>query len=88
MKPITDLDQLRYLAREQNFECRINLNGGCYSRKTISWDPEEMRWIVYNHIDETKDIYEGDQELCHKYPLFFEAIKYGALVYEPETCYV
>lgn len=91
MKIINDIDELKHLARDTNFECKILLNHGCFSRKLISYDPHETDgylWCIFNHIDDTTDKYNSDEELLHRYPLFIEAIKYGALVYDPENCYV
>lgn len=88
MKCITSLDHLKELARETNFECKLLLNGGVFSRKTISYDPEEFEWSMINHIDDTVDEFSSDEDFIQSYPLFFEAIKKGALVYDPENCFV
>ena len=84
-KIIGTIDQLKKLAYDREFECRILLNGGCFSRKYISYDPTETDgylWRIVNSIDDTIVEYRTDKELIDDYPLFFEAMKYGALIYD------
>ena len=54
MTLVTSLEHLRSLASEGTIEARIALAGGvAFSRKSIEWDRESLRWHVVNHIDDT-----------------------------------
>ena len=91
MEKISSLDKLKELAYNKNFECLICLNGGAMSRKIISYDPDEVdsyRWAIYNHIDDSEERYDSDEEFEEHYSLFFEAIGKGALIYDPKNCFV
>ena len=88
MKCITSLDHLKEISKEVNFECQLLLKGGLFSRKTISYDPEEFEWTMYNHIDDSEDVFISDDDFKQSYPLLFEAIEKGALIYDPENCFV
>jgi len=87
MKAITSLDHLKKLASgEEQLECCIMLNGGARSSKTITYDPIEdgklgVRWFIFNFIDDSEEEFENDHAFKSGYPLFFEAMKKGALFY-------
>lgn len=85
-KPIESIEQLEHLAYQRDFECKLRLNGGVFSRKTISFDPVCdcgcPLWTIYNHIDDTSESYDETEAFKKGYPLLFEAIKVKALTYE------
>lgn len=81
---ITSLDMLKRCAYEQPFECRILLNHGLFSRKQVTYYPllPKKKWEIYNHIDDTFDSFRSDKQFKKLYPLFFEAMDKGSLVFE------
>lgn len=90
MERVRDIEHLKELAKHRSFECKLLLQGNCFSRKTIYYDPsgfDGTKWSIYNHIDDTYKFYESDIMLKEFYPLLFDAIEAGALIFEPELCY-
>jgi len=85
-KPIKSLNELKKLClKHDTIECIILLNGGVFSRKEVRYFKEDkLKWEVFNYIDGTTINYINDNEFKKEYPLFFEAIKKGALLYVPE----
>ena len=83
---IESMWHLAKLAYKTSFECKMWLNGGMFSRKTITYhmyyDKEYPTWTIYNHIDDTINSYKNTEELNEKYPLILEAIKKRSLTYE------
>jgi hypothetical protein len=82
--PIKSIEELKELAQNEDFECQLVLNGGLISRKYIKFDPEYGYWYILNFIDDSEFEYENDKEFEEDYPLFFEALRNRALIYENE----
>ena len=77
---VETLDQLKQLASEEPFDCRILLNHGVCSSKLIQYEPEGNIWSIFHMIDDTETFYNGDDELKNNYPFLLEAIEHHALV--------
>ena len=76
MKPITSIPALRKAIKNGQTEFGIALNGGAYSRKTITILPR-LRFRVVNGIDDTIQRLTA-RELSSK-SMIGQAIKLGAL---------
>ena len=80
--PIKSIEELKQLAKEDDFECLMVLSNGMVSRKYIKYEPEYGAWFLLNFIDDSEFEYSNDNEFIEDYPLFFEAIEKRALIYE------
>lgn len=63
LEQVKDLEDLRARARGHVVRVRLALNGGAYSRKSITWhnSTDGGRWYVTNHIDDTKQTLTDEQ---------------------------
>lgn len=53
-RPIRTLKQLKDISSDKALKCFIALESGTLSSKTISYDPDEDLWWVFNHIDDSE----------------------------------
>jgi hypothetical protein len=85
-KRISSLPELKELARDNWFECRLLLAGGSvFSRKEICFDSKTQKFLVYNSIDDTNQEFTSKQLMDTSCTNVGNAIAKGALVYDTES---
>jgi hypothetical protein len=80
MGSVKDLAELKIQCLNKNNDYYIALNGGLRSSKNITYNSTTDKWHIYNEIDNTYDVFNGDEDFKEKYPLFFAALKMGAII--------
>jgi hypothetical protein len=79
-KRITSLGQLKKEAQgEDDAEFFILLNGNLRSSKRIIWEEEEMRFVIFNYIDDTEQVLTEAQLMDKSYTNIGYAMTQGAL---------
>ena len=87
LTPVKILDITDLQHRSTGFnpaEVAIQLQGGCLSRKLISYFPDTKEWWVYHLIDDTEHTYQTFQEMCDNTNIG-KALISGALYYEGDN---
>jgi hypothetical protein len=79
MKQVKSMAHLKELTADDPVEFHLVLNGGLYSRKTISFGGGTF--LVWNHIDDTERELTEAQLIDRSYSNVGYAIEQGALVY-------
>lgn len=55
VKRVHSISELKELTSEHEREFKVLLNYGCFSRKTVKYNPKTKKFRVHNHIDNTKE---------------------------------
>ena len=83
---VKSIEQLKELAYENQIDCMIQLNGGGYSRKTISHYDDDS-WEIFHHISDEWEEFVSTYDLINDefYGKFIqEAITKGAFYVYPD----
>lgn len=78
---VESIEHLLTLAHESQIDCMIQLNGGGFSRKTISYYDDDT-WEIFHHISDEWEEFSSTYDFVNDefYGSFIcEAIKKGAL---------
>ena len=76
---VKDLAHLKKLTDGQLSEFRMQLNGGVFSRKWISYDRENKNFHIENCIDGSRQVLTETRLMDSRITLIGEAITKGAL---------
>ena len=82
LEKVTSIKKLREITKKKYVNFRLLLNGGLFSKKTIRFDEEEMKFYIYNHIDDSVQIIGLHQILNEEYTNIGKAIKMGSFFRE------
>jgi len=84
---VKSIEQLKELAYENQIDCMIQLNGGGYSRKTISHYSDDS-WDIFHHISDEWEEFTSTYDFVNDefYGKFIqEAIEKKALLVYPNS---
>ena len=76
---VKSLSHLKKLVANKTGDFRMQLNGGVFSRKYISYYPDKKRFWITNCIDDSEQDLTEKDIMNEKETLIGKAIKYGAL---------
>lgn len=82
-KQIRSIEELKQLANDVLLECAIILNGGAYSRKYVSFNPDDSKFYVTHCIDDAEAEYTVEELATQTN--FIEAMEKGAFVVDEEA---